>query len=1201
MKNKLIVMLFIILSNIKMFGQNNTTHIPGTPCNNCQWVDPNVNLNQTASRTILDGNGIIATSYTQTACGLNFVQASNPLYKRGFSFQVGLNQPAAFLIAGIPAGAIIQKAFLYLGASGNLGTFTSSITNPLAANANFTMTQIGQHTDKCWGYGGTFNYRADVTSIIAGNGNYSISGIPVMPQVPSKDADGATLFIIYKDPSQNYTGSIVIGDGAQVGVTGTINSVLAGFNVCGSPTLTTNFLLASDLQKVANTDIRLNSLANNFMLPMASQQVWNFVSSPIAPVVIGQTTANFGITNPSDCFNLIMAGMYFQTACSVCGINTVPNQTICAGSGYGFSVPNNSVLTNPSYSINPGGITNTTGNFSVTPIVTTTYTTYVTGLNASNISVTETQTFMVTVNPQPVAAPTTTQSSCTSTVNAFNLGLTFLPTLPVPSYTVNWAPIPAGVSSPTQTSGTGGIAPGLYNATIVAAGGCSTTTSFSISPALAPAVFNLVPGGTSFTVSCTQPTVVINLNPAIYNYTWTNGISAPQTGPTGNFTSLTLGTWSVTGVNPASGCSSIQIFSVTQSFGTPSATLSPLAQNITCAPSSASVVTAIASPTLNITHMWMSPLGGTLTAGTPTAIFLPGSPGTYTHCIVNNLNGCSSCSTFSVFSSSNFPTYTLTSPQQFTIGCGTTSLTTINISNVQTYTAVPGPPTGGPVSYTVLPPSYAGPTYTFSGVSVFTVNTAGQYTVITKDNTNFCETKIQVSIISNTAAPTLTATTLNPTLTCYVPSTILQGLSNTPNVGFSWSFPGVPGQVPNDTLTVYSTTLTTNTVVATYTLSVTDNINKCKSTQTLTVYQNNRNPNAIISGSNAISCSTATLNLTNGSTTNVYPTFFPTLPVIGYLWSGPSPQLPEQLTSTYIAFTPGTYTMVAKDLNNGCYAVATKTIGDNRVYPAVNTPSAPPAFIFDCAAPGATIYPIITGTTSGFTYSWVAVPTTSFSSYTSSVTVVNKPGIYRIYVLNPANGCLSYGNVEVINGGLNGDFSPSVVSGYAPLTVNFTNLSSSSSTATGASSITSVWSFGNGTSQITTATAVSPVTIYQNAGTYTVTMYVNKGSCKDTVVKIIKVEIPSKLEVPNVFTPNGDGSNDLFFLKVANMSEISALIFDRWGNKVFESTSSTGNIEWDGKNLSGKELPAGTFFYVIKATGKDGTEYEKKGNVSLYR
>ena len=464
--------------------------------------------------------------------------------------------------------------------------------------------------------------------------------------------------------------------------------------------------------------------------------------------------------------------------------------------------------------------------------------------------------------------------------------------------------------------------------------------------------------------------------------------------------------------------------------------------------------------------------------------------------------------------------------------------------------------------------------------------------------------KVVVSIISNTFAPQITAAAVQPTLTCYVPSTLLQGTSTNTNVSFSWSFPGFPGQVPNDTLTVFSTTLTTNTVVATYTLAITDNINKCRSTQTLTIYQNNRKPNAVSSGSNEISCSTATLNLTNSSTTNVYPTFFPTQAVIGAGWDGPSPQVSATVQSSYIAFTPGTYTLTALDLNNGCTAVTTKTIGDNRVYPIVNNPIEPADFILDCAANGATVAPIITGTTSGFTYSWVAVPTTSFSSYTSSVTVVNKVGEYIIIVTNPANGCATQGEVHVINGSLNGDFNPSAVSGYAPLTVSFQNLSASTSTSTPTSSITSVWSFGNGSNQTTYSTSVSPSTTYLNPGTYSVTMYAIKGSCKDTTVKVITVDIPSKLEIPNVFTPNGDGSNDVFFLKVANLSEISATIFDRWGNKVFESTSSTGNIAWDGKNLAGKELPVGTYFYVIKATGKDGKEYDpkdNKGNVSLYR
>ena len=900
------------------------------------------------------------------------------------------------------------------------------------------------------------------------------------------------------------------------------------------------------------------------------------------------------ITNFANVAQNIVFNQIGGTGSTNCGL-LANNSSICAGSSATIVASNNSNLANPSYSLNPGALTSPTPTFIVSPTTTTNYTVYVTGVNNQSVTVTQTAVATVTVKPKPSVAPTTTQTSCTNTVNAFNLGLTFTPVNPVPNYTVSWSPIPFSVTSSTQTSGSGGIASGQYNATIIAAGGCSTTTSFSINPSLAPSVFNLVPGGTSFTVTCSQPTVVINLNPPTYNYTWTNGVSAPQTGSTGYFTSLNQGTWTVNGVNPASGCSSTQTFVVTQNISVPSSTVNPINQNITCNVASIITVTGIGSPTTNITHQWISPTGGTLTAGTPTAIFLPGGPGTYTHCIINNINGCSSCSSFTVSSTAGFPTYSVTSPQQFTLGCGTTSVATINIVNAQTQ-----PTAGGPLSYTLLgPPTTTN--YTPGGSSSYTVNVPGTWTVITKDNTNFCETKVQVSVILNTTAPSLTATTINPTLTCDVPKTILQGLSSTPNVGYSWAFPGVPGQVPNDTLTVYTTTNTTNTIVATYTLTVTDNINKCKSTQTLTIYQNTSRPTASITGGNAITCATPTINLTNSSTSNVPATFFPTFPVIGYVWDGPSPQQEQQVSSTYIAFMPGTFTLTVKDLNNGCTSVATKTIGDNRIYPVVNTPVSPPPFILDCAAPGATIYPLITGTTTGFTYSWVAVPTTSFSSYTSSATVVNQVGPYKIIVTNPANGCVSYGVVEVVNGAITGDFLPSAVNGYAPLTVNFTNLSASSSTATGSYSITSVWSFGNGTSQITYSAGVSPVSVYTQPGTYSVTLYVSKGSCLDTVVKVITVELPSKLEVPNIFTPNGDGSNDVFFLKVANVTEINAIMFDRWGNKVFESISTTGNIEWDGKNQAGKELPAGTYFYIIKATGKDGTEYDKKGNVSIYR
>ena len=182
------------------------------------------------------------------------------------------------------------------------------------------------------------------------------------------------------------------------------------------------------------------------------------------------------------------------------------------------------------------------------------------------------------------------------------------------------------------------------------------------------------------------------------------------------------------------------------------------------------------------------------------------------------------------------------------------------------------------------------------------------------------------------------------------------------------------------------------------------------------------------------------------------------------------------------------------------------------------------------------------------------------------------------------------------------DFTPDLFFGFAPMSVNFINNSSAVSSGTGSASsgITSVWSFGNGTSQ-TTTTNINTNSYYEAPGTYTVMLISSKGSCLDTAYKIIKVDAPSKLEIPNVFTPNGDGSNDVFFLKTTNLGEINAIIFDRWGNKVYETMSTTGNIGWDGKNLQGKECSSGVYYYIITAVGKDSKPYKTKGNVSLFR
>lgn len=70
--------------------------------------------------------------------------------------------------------------------------------------------------------------------------------------------------------------------------------------------------------------------------------------------------------------------------------------------------------------------------------------------------------------------------------------------------------------------------------------------------------------------------------------------------------------------------------------------------------------------------------------------------------------------------------------------------------------------------------------------------------------------------------------------------------------------------------------------------------------------------------------------------------------------------------------------------------------------------------------------------------------------------------------------------------------------------------------------------------------------------------------------------IDYEISLPNVFTPNGDGTNDLLKFDFPCKSLI---VYNRWGQKVFESTGT--NCNWDGRTNSGKEVPNGTYFYIV--------------------
>ena len=91
----------------------------------------------------------------------------------------------------------------------------------------------------------------------------------------------------------------------------------------------------------------------------------------------------------------------------------------------------------------------------------------------------------------------------------------------------------------------------------------------------------------------------------------------------------------------------------------------------------------------------------------------------------------------------------------------------------------------------------------------------------------------------------------------------------------------------------------------------------------------------------------------------------------------------------------------------------------------------------------------------------------------------------------------------------------------------------------------------------------------------------------------------SFLEMPNAFSPNGDGTNDFYQAKkYQNIESFHAYIFNRWGQKLYEWTDITQS--WDGTH-NGNPVKDGVYFVLVKARGTDGKEYQIRRDVNLLR
>lgn len=207
--------------------------------------------------------------------------------------------------------------------------------------------------------------------------------------------------------------------------------------------------------------------------------------------------------------------------------------------------------------------------------------------------------------------------------------------------------------------------------------------------------------------------------------------------------------------------------------------------------------------------------------------------------------------------------------------------------------------------------------------------------------------------------------------------------------------------------------------------------------------------------------------------------------------------------------------------------------------------------------------------------------------------VYTQTGTYNVtLVVKSDNGC-----IDTVIKTVNIYPSPSAgftVNGnvFAGMPISFTN------TSTGQTY--NWWNFGDGTG---TSSVTNPVYTYDSAGNYIVSLTVtNNFGCSDSISQQLVVNpIETKVYppvLPNTFTPNGDGNNDILFVRGGPFKTLTFTVYDEWGNQIFISNDES--IGWDG-TYNGKEVPVGVYVYTVNAETMDGKIYNYTAEVKLVR
>ncbi len=306
------------------------------------------------------------------------------------------------------------------------------------------------------------------------------------------------------------------------------------------------------------------------------------------------------------------------------------------------------------------------------------------------------------------------------------------------------------------------------------------------------------------------------------------------------------------------------------------------------------------------------------------------------------------------------------------------------------------------------------------------------------------------------------------------------------------------------------------------------------------------------------------------------------LPTTEFLWDFGDGTTSTLTDPTHTYTEPGEYivTLVVTDPSS-CNGIDTVTYIINYLYEFNQ------GFVADvtgCLPVNATFTSNFTG---GDTYIWDFGDGTTGTGETTTH-VYGVPGVYEVMLITFNCGIPDTAIQPIIVDDLPVayfDDDPYFI--IANTTVTFTNLSTNA--------VTYEWTFSDGGS----STEVNATHVFTEIGSYDVCLTAtNSNGCSDTYCRTVEAEADGAVDIPTGFTPNGDGVNDILFVKGFGIAEMNLMIFNRWGELVFQTNDY--KVGWDG-SYRGLQQEMEVYVYTLTGTFADGVTFDKKGNITLLR